>query len=56
MTIDNLLTGVVRGIGSGDLAQVQALLAADPVVNCFVDSRVRNAGTDPWRLGGDLWG
>ena len=56
MTIDNLLPGVVRGIGSGDLAQMQALLAADPVVNCFVDSRVRIAGTDPWRLGGDLWG
>lgn len=56
MTIDNLMTGVVRGIGSGDLAQVQALLAADPVVNCFVDARVQIAGTDPWRLGGDLWG
>lgn len=56
MTIDNLMTGVVRGIGSSDLGQVQALLALDPVVNCFVASRVNIAGTDPWRLGGDLWG
>ena len=56
MTIENVMTGVVRGIGSSDLAQVQTLLAQDRVVNCFVDSRVHIAGTDPWRLGGDLWG
>ncbi|MSO27844.1 MAG: GNAT family N-acetyltransferase [Candidatus Nanopelagicales bacterium] len=56
MTIDHLMTGVVRGVGSSDLAQVQELLALDPVVNCFVAARVNIAGTDPWRLGGDLWG
>ncbi|MFZ4497975.1 MAG: DUF4081 domain-containing protein, partial [Candidatus Nanopelagicales bacterium] len=56
MTIDNVMTGLVRGIGSSDLAQVQTLLAQNPVVNCFVDARVHVAGTDPWRLGGDLWG
>ena len=56
MTIDNVMTGLVRGIGSSDLAQVQTLLAQDRVVNCFVDSRVHIADTDPWRLGGDLWG
>ena len=24
--------------------------------NCFLDARVRGAGLDPWRLGGDIWG
>ncbi|MYS87193.1 GNAT family N-acetyltransferase [Streptomyces sp. SID5474] len=39
-----------------DLSAVQALLDRDPVTNVFVASRVRLAGVDPWRLGGELWG
>ncbi len=46
----------VRPVTAADLAQVQALLARDPVAHAFVESRVGIAGTDPWRLGGDLWG
>lgn len=32
------------------------MLAADPVASCMVASRVENAGIEPWRLGGELWG
>ena len=48
--------GVVRTVVMRDLAQVTALLEADPIENCFVASRVRAGGTDPWRLGGELLG
>ncbi|MEL0148026.1 MAG: DUF4081 domain-containing protein, partial [Actinomycetota bacterium] len=35
---------------------MESLLRSDPVSNCFLDARVRGAGLDPWRLGGDIWG
>jgi uncharacterized protein len=37
-------------------AAAEELLRADPVTNCFIDARVRWAGLDPWRMGGDMWG
>ena len=50
-----VFTGV-RGVTGRDLDAVRAILARDPVANCFLDGRVAAAGVDPWRLGGDLWG
>ena len=50
------LVGYVRQVTSADLGPLEALLRADPVSNCFLDARVRSAGLDPWRLGGDIWG
>lgn len=50
------LVGHVRPLTAGDLADVDRLLRADTVTNCFVDGRVRGAGLDPWRLGGEMWG
>ncbi|MDC3001964.1 GNAT family N-acetyltransferase [Actinomycetota bacterium] len=35
---------------------MESLLRSDPVSNCFLDARLRGAGLDPWRLGGDIWG
>jgi predicted GNAT family acetyltransferase len=49
-------TGVLRVLAPRDLAQVQAVLARNPVEHCFVASRVRASGLDGWRLGGELWG
>jgi uncharacterized protein len=46
----------VRSLGVGDLADVQGVLARDPVSNVFVASRVENSGLDAWRLGGEIWG
>ena len=48
--------GHVRGVTSRDLSAIEHLLAIDPVANCFVSSRVRLGGVDPWRLGGELLG
>jgi predicted GNAT family acetyltransferase len=48
--------GHVRPLTSSDLVGVHHLLDADPVAHCFVASRVRVAGVDPWRLGGDVLG
>ena len=48
--------GVVRTVTSRDLHQVERLLAEDPVATCFVTSRVKVGGVDPWRLGGELVG
>ena len=50
------LVGYVRQLTSADLGPLESLLRADPVSNCFLDARVRGAGLDPWRLGGDIWG
>jgi len=50
------VVGYVRQLNAGDLGAADALLRRDPVVNCFIDARVRWAGLDPWRLGGDMWG
>ena len=55
MTITEAI-GHVRPLTSSDLVGVFHLLDADPVANCFVTSRVRIAGVDPWRLGGDILG
>ena len=48
--------GSVRTITGRDVPTAQALLAADPVANCFVASRLHVGGADPWRLGGELLG
>jgi predicted GNAT family acetyltransferase len=32
------------------------VLARNPIAHCFVASRVKGSGLDPWRLGGELWG
>lgn len=50
------LVGHVRQLTSSDLGAAERLLRADPIMNCFIDARVRWAGLDPWRLGGDMWG
>lgn len=55
MTISEVV-GSVRPITARDAPAVAALLATDPIAHCFVASRVRVAGADPWRLGGDLLG
>jgi predicted GNAT family acetyltransferase len=46
----------VRVLGERDRAEVIALCDRDPVVNVFVSARVREAGLDPARLGGQVWG
>ena len=46
----------VRTLGVADMADVQMLLARDPVSNVFVASRVEATGLDAWRLGGEIWG
>jgi uncharacterized protein len=48
--------GTVRPALGRDLPAVEALLAEDTVANCFVSSRVRVGGLDPWRLGGEVLG
>jgi len=50
------VVGYVRQLTSTDLSAAERLLRSDPVANCFIDARVRWAGLDPWRLGGDMWG
>jgi len=48
--------GSVRSLSAMDLPAVEALLSSDPVTHCFVASRVRGGGLDPWRMGGELLG
>lgn len=48
--------GRIRALTSVDVPAAEAILARDPITHCFVDSRVRTAGVDPWRLGGEMWG
>lgn len=50
------LVGHVRQLTASDLPALELLLRRDPVMNCFLDARVRWAGVDPWRLGGDIHG
>ena len=50
------LVGYVRQLDCADLGPLESLLQSDPVSNCFLDARVRGAGLDRWRLGGDIWG
>lgn len=35
---------------------MRRLIDRDPIVHCFVDARMRVAGIDSWRMGGELWG
>src|SRR5260370_22259694 len=46
----------LRLINARDRNDVLALCDRDPVVNVFVSSRVHEAGLDPVRLGGQMWG
>jgi uncharacterized protein len=55
MTI-SAAVNAVRMVTSRDLSAVEQVLAADPVANCFVASRVTGGALDPWRLGGELLG
>ncbi|MCX3062884.1 GNAT family N-acetyltransferase [Streptomyces beihaiensis] len=45
-----------RVLEPSDLDAALAVLDREPVVNAFVTARVRVAGLDPWRLGGEMWG
>lgn len=45
-----------RVLEPSDLDAALAVLDREPVANAFVTSRVRAAGLDPWRLGGEMWG
>ncbi|HEY3259467.1 MAG TPA: GNAT family N-acetyltransferase [Pseudonocardiaceae bacterium] len=45
-----------RLLDNRDVHWVRAVLDTDPVTSCMVAARVETAGTDPWRLGGELWG
>jgi uncharacterized protein len=50
-----LRTSPVRVLDDRDLPAALELLAADPIANVFVQSRVEAAGLDPWRLGAEMW-
>jgi predicted GNAT family acetyltransferase len=45
-----------RLLDNRDAHWVRTVLDEDPVSACMVAARVETAGTDPWRLGGELWG
>lgn len=49
-------TSMLRSLGAHDLPSMWALFDRNPVANVFVASRVRQAGPERSRLGGDLWG
>ncbi|WP_433549333.1 GNAT family N-acetyltransferase [Streptomyces sp. CA-294286] len=51
-----MTTTTTRVLAPADLDEAMALLESEPVNNAFVTSRVRVAGLDPWRLGGEMWG
>jgi predicted GNAT family acetyltransferase len=46
----------LRLLDNRDRDEVIELCDRNPVVNVFISSRVREAGLDPARLGGQLWG
>lgn len=46
----------LRLLTDHDRGEVLALCDRDPIANIFVSSRIRAAGIDPSRLGGQLWG
>ena len=46
----------MRLLDNRDRDEVIGLCDRDPVVNVFVSSRVHEAGLDPGRLGGQIWG
>jgi predicted GNAT family acetyltransferase len=45
-----------RVLDGSEIDAARRVLDQDPVTNVFVASRVRVAGLDPWRLGGEMWG
>jgi len=49
-------SAAVRVLDDRDVPDVLGILAADPITNVFVASRVEAAGLDPWRLGAEMWG
>ena len=49
-------SSALRLLDNRDRDEVIELCDRDPVVNVFVGSRVREAGLDPARLGGQVWG
>jgi predicted GNAT family acetyltransferase len=49
-------TAALRLLDGRDRDPLFELLGRDPVANVFVTARVTDAGFDPWRLGGELWG
>jgi len=49
-------TSAVRILRDADLPAIWTLLDRDPVTNVFVAARVRAAGADRAKLGGELWG
>jgi uncharacterized protein len=51
-----LTTTATKVLEPADLGAALAVLDRDPVANAFVAARVRVAGLDPWRLGGEMWG
>jgi predicted GNAT family acetyltransferase len=46
----------LRVLGPGDLAEVQRLIARDPVTHVFLDHRVRVTRLEPRWVGGEIWG
>jgi len=46
----------LRLLTDHDRDEVLALCDRDPIANIFVSARIRAAGVDPSRLGGQLWG
>lgn len=46
----------VRTLGSEDLGAALACLGVDPVVNVFVDHRIRSTRMERRLLGGEIWG
>lgn len=51
-----LTTTTTKVLEPADLDAAFGVLDRDPVANAFVTARVRVAGLDPWRLGGEMWG
>jgi uncharacterized protein len=51
-----LTTTTTKVLEPGELDAALAVLDREPVENAFVAARVRIAGLDPWRLGGEMWG
>lgn len=46
----------VRALGLSDMAQIWALLDADPLGTLFISSRIDAGGIDPAQLGCRIWG
>ena len=49
-------TTCTRVLEPGELDDALAVLRREPVNNAFIASRVRSAGLNAWRLGGEMWG